>query len=178
MNETMVGIAGIVSLLLLFATGIELGFAMALVGFVGFAYLNGFYPAINLLATDFYDVITNYGYTVFPLFVLMGQIGFKTICGSSAATAATFAGVAIPEMDRYGYDKKLSTGIVATVGSLGCIIPPSVVLIILGILTEQSIGQLFLAGIIPGLIIALFFMGIIYGWARINPAPSQRCSGS
>src|SRR4030043_962510 len=184
MNETMVGIAGIVLLLLLFATGIELGFAMALVGFVGFAYLNGFYPAINLLATDFYDVITNYGYTVFPLFVLMGQIGFhagiavrlfdaankfighvpgglamatvvgatgfKTICGSSAATAATFASVAIPQMERYGYDKKLSTGIVATVGSLGCIIPPSVVLIILGILTEQSIGQLFLAGIIPG----------------------------
>ena len=204
MNEIIVGVVGIFVLLLLFATGIELGFAMGLVGFLGFAYLNGFQPAINLLARDFYDVITNYGYTVFPLFVLMGQIGFnagiavrlydaankfighvpgglamatvvgatgfKTICGSSAATAATFASVAIPQMERYGYDKKLSTGIVATVGSLGCIIPPSVVLIILGILTEQSIGQLFLAGIIPGLIIALFFMGIIYGWAKINPA--------
>ena len=204
MNEIIVGIMGIFVLLLLFATGIELGFAMGLVGFLGFAYLNGFQPAINLLSRDFYDVITNYGYTVFPLFVLMGQIGFnagiavrlydaanrfighvpgglamatvagatgfKTICGSSAATAATFASVAIPQMDRYGYDKKLSTGIVATVGSLGCIIPPSVVLIILGILTEQSIGQLFLAGIIPGLIIALFFIGIIYGWAKINPA--------
>jgi C4-dicarboxylate transporter, DctM subunit len=72
-------------------------------------------------------------------------------------------------MDRYGYDRRLSTGIVATVGTLGCIIPPSVVLIIYGILTEQSIGQLFLAGIIPGLIIALFFMGIIYGWVKINP---------
>ena len=212
MNETMVGIAGIVLLLLLFGTGIELGFAMGLVGFLGFAYLNGFYPAINLLARDFYDVMTNYGYTVFPLFVLMGQIGFnagiavrlydaahkfvghvpgglamatvmgatafKTICGSSAATAATFASVAIPEMDRYGYDKRLSTGIVATVGSLGCIIPPSVVLIILGILTEQSIGQLFLAGIIPGLIIALFFMGIIYGWAKINPAIAPRSEAS
>jgi len=107
-----------------------------------------------------------------------GATGFKTICGSSAATAATFASVAIPQMDRYGYDKKLSTGIVATVGSLGCIIPPSVVLIILGILTEQSIGQLFLAGIIPGLIIALFFIGIIYGWARINPAVAPRAERS
>jgi tripartite ATP-independent transporter DctM subunit len=208
----MVGIAGIVLLLLLFGTGIELGFAMGLVGFVGFAYLNGFHSAINLLATDFYDVITNYGYTIFPLFVLMGQIGFnagiavrlydaanrfighvpgglamatvmgatgfKTICGSSAATAATFASVAIPQMERYGYDKKLSTGIVATVGSLGCIIPPSVVLILLGILTEQSIGQLFLAGIIPGLIIALFFMGIIYGWAKINPAIAPKSEAS
>jgi C4-dicarboxylate transporter, DctM subunit len=212
MNEIVVGITGIVVLLLLFATGIELGFAMGLVGFVGFAYLNGFNSAMNLLARDFYDVITNYGYTVFPLFVLMGQIGFntgiavrlydsahkfighvpgglamatvmgatafKTICGSSAATAATFASVAIPQMDRYGYDKKLSTGIVATVGSLGCIIPPSVVLILLGILTEQSIGQLFLAGVIPGLIIALFFMGIIYGWAKINPAIAPRSDAS
>jgi C4-dicarboxylate transporter DctM subunit len=212
MNETLIGITGIFVLLLLFATGIELGFAMGLVGFVGFAYLNGFHAAINLLSRDVYDVITNYGYTVFPLFVLMGQIGFnagiavrlydaahkfvghvsgglamatvigatgfKTICGSSAATAATFASVAIPEMDRYGYDKRLSTGIVATVGSLGCIIPPSVVLIILGILTEQSIGQLFLAGVIPGLIIAAFFMGIIYGWAKINPAIAPRSERS
>jgi tripartite ATP-independent transporter DctM subunit len=176
---------------------------MALVGFVGFAYLNGVAPAMQLVGRDIYDVITNYGYTVFPLFILMGQIGFnagiavrlydaahrfvghipgglamatvigatgfKAICGSSAATAATFASVAVPEMDRYGYDRKLSTGIVATVGSLGCIIPPSVVLIIFGIITEQSIGQLFLAGIVPGLIIALFFIGIIFGWVKINP---------
>src|SRR5512139_693270 len=203
MSEIAVGIIGLASLLLFFATGIELGFAMALVGFAGFAYLNGVYPAMQLAGRDLYDVLTNYGYTVFPLFILMGQVGFNagiavrlynaaykfighipgglamatvmgatgfnTICGSSAATAATFASVAIPEMDRYGYDRKLSTGIVATVGSLGCILPPSVGLIIFGIITEQSIGQLFLAGIIPGLIIALFFLGIIYGWAKINP---------
>jgi tripartite ATP-independent transporter DctM subunit len=211
MNEILVGIIGLLVLLLLFSTGIELGFAMALVGFVGFAYLNGFHSAVNLLSRDFFDVITTYGYTVFPLFILMGQIGFnsgiavrlydgahkfvghipgglamatvmgatafKAICGSSAATSATFASVAIPEMQRYGYDKRLSAGIVATVGTLGVIIPPSVTLIILGILTEQSIGQLFMAGIIPGLIIAVFFIGVIYGWAKINPnlAPmSQR----
>jgi C4-dicarboxylate transporter DctM subunit len=204
MSEIIIGIVGLIVLLLLFSTGIELGFAMALVGFAGFAYLNGFHAAINLLSRDVFEVITNYGYTVFPIFILMGQIGFnagiavrlydsaykfighipgglamatvvgatafKAICGSSAATSATFASVAIPEMDRYGYDKKLSTGIVATVGTLGVIIPPSVTLIILGILTEQSIGQLFLAGIIPGLIIALFFIGVVYGWAKINPA--------
>jgi C4-dicarboxylate transporter DctM subunit len=204
MSEIAIGIVGLIVLLLLFSTGIELGFAMALVGFVGFAYLNGFHAAINLLSRDVFEVITNYGYTVFPIFILMGQIGFnagiavrlydsahkfvghipgglamatvigatafKAICGSSAATSATFASVAIPEMDRYGYDKKLSTGIVATVGTLGVIIPPSVTLIILGILTEQSIGQLFLAGIIPGLIIALFFIAVVYGWAKINPA--------
>ena len=203
MNEMTIGIIALVVLLALFATGIELGFAMAAVGFVGFAYFNGIPAAMSLLGRDLYDVMTNYGYTVFPLFILMGQIGFnagiavrlygaankfvghipgglamatvmgatgfKAICGSSAATSATFASVAVPEMDRYGYDRRLSTGIVATVGSLGCIIPPSVVLIIFGIITEQSIGQLFLAGIIPGLIIAFFFLVIIYGWVKINP---------
>jgi C4-dicarboxylate transporter DctM subunit len=208
MNEFVVGIIGLVVLLLLFSTGIELGFAMALVGFAGFGYLSGFHSALSLLSRDVFDVITNYGYTVFPLFILMGQIGFhagiavrlydsahkfighipgglamatvagatafKAICGSSAATSATFASVAIPEMERYGYDTKLSAGIVATVGTLGVIIPPSVTLIIMGILTEQSIGQLFIAGIIPGLIIAFLFIGVIYGWAKINPAVAPR----
>ncbi len=212
MSEIAVGIIALLVLLLLFGTGIELGFAMALVGFVGFAYLNGFEAALSLLSRDVFDVITNYGYTVFPLFILMGQIGFnagiaarlydaahrfighvpgglamatvmgatafKTICGSSAATSATFAGVAIPEMDRYGYDRRLSSGIVATVGSLGVIIPPSVTLIILGILTEQSIGQLFIAGIIPGLIIAFLFIVIVYGWAKINPAIAPKSERS
>ena len=212
MNEFVIGIIGLVVLLLLFSTGIELGFAMALVGFAGFGYLSGFPAALSLLSRDVFDVITNYGYTVFPLFILMGQIGFhagiavrlydsahkfighipgglamatvvgatafKAICGSSAATSATFASVAIPEMDRYGYDTKLSAGIVATVGTLGVIIPPSVTLIIMGILTEQSIGQLFIAGIIPGLIIAFLFIGVIYGWAKINPAVAPRSARS
>jgi tripartite ATP-independent transporter DctM subunit len=98
-----------------------------------------------------------------------GATAFKAICGSSPATAATFASVAVPEMDRYGYDKRLSTGIVATVGTLGILIPPSVTLIVFGIITEQSIGKLFLAGLIPGLIIAFFFICIIYVWCKINP---------
>jgi tripartite ATP-independent transporter DctM subunit len=67
---------------------------------------------------------------------------------------------------------------VATVGTLGCIIPPSVVLIIFGIITEQSIGRLFLAGIIPGLIIALFFIGIIYGWAKMDPEIAPKAERS
>jgi tripartite ATP-independent transporter DctM subunit len=101
---------------------------------------------------------------------VVGATIFKAICGSSPATAATFASVAVPEMDRYGYDKRLSTGIVATVGTLGVLIPPSVTLIVFGVITEQSIGKLFMAGLIPGLLIALFFVFIIMGWAKINPA--------
>ena len=204
MSEVEIGILALVLLLILFAAGMEIGFAMGFVGFLGYVYLSSFKSALNLLGRDFFDVISSYGYTVFPLFILMGQIafnaglaarlyaaankflghisgglamgtvagavGFKAMCGSSTATAATFASVAIPEMDRYGYDKKLSTGIVASVGTLGCIIPPSVTLIIYGVITEQSIGKLFLAGMIPGLMIASFFLIIIFGWAKINPA--------
>jgi tripartite ATP-independent transporter DctM subunit len=203
MNEVMVGIVGMVVLLLLFLTGIELGFAMAIVGFIGFAYLKGLSPAFSVASSDFFDVFSSYSLTVIPLFVFMGQIAFnagiakklydaahkfvghipgglgiatiigatlfKAICGSSGATSATFASVAVPEMDRYNYSKSLSTGTVASVGTLGVLIPPSVVLIIFGLITEQSIGQLFLAGVIPGLLLALFFIGIVLGWARIDP---------
>ena len=204
MNEVMFGIIGLAVVLVFFLTGIELGFAMALVGFLGFCYIRSFEAGLNLLAKDVFEVFSNYGFTVIPLFVLMGQLAlnagiakrlfnaaykfighipgglamatvagataFKAICGSSPATAATFASVAVPEMDRYGYDKKLSTGIVATVGTLGILIPPSVTLIVFGMITGESIGRLFLAGIIPGLIIALFFIFIIYGWCKINPS--------
>jgi tripartite ATP-independent transporter DctM subunit len=99
---------------------------------------------------------------------------FKAICGSAVATSATFASIAIPEMDRYGYDKRLSCGTTATVGTLGTIIPPSVVLIIYGLLTETSIGKLFLAGIIPGLMIALSFVVTLVGWCKINPNMGPR----
>jgi len=100
--------------------------------------------------------------------VLAGT-AFKAVCGSSNATAATFATVAVPEMDRYNYDRKLSCGTVATVGTLGAILPPSVAMIIYGLITETSIGKLFLAGIIPGLMIAFSFIITLLFWCKINP---------
>ncbi len=105
---------------------------------------------------------------------VVGATIFKAISGSIVATSATFASVAVPEMDRFGYAKKLSTGIVATVGTLGVLIPPSVTLILLGIITQQSIGKLFMAGIIPGLMLAITYAMVIFGWARINPAIGPR----
>ena len=204
MNEVMAGLVGLILVLALFFTGIELGFAMAVVGFLGFSYVVSLKAGLNLLAKDVFDVLSSYGFTVIPLFIFMGQLAFnagiakrlyetaykffghipgglamatvggatafKAICGSSPATAATFASVAVPEMDRYGYSKKLSTGIVASVGTLGILMPPSVTLIVFGIITEQSIGKLFLAGLIPGLLIAFFFILIIWVWCRIDPA--------
>lgn len=203
MSDITIGLLGLLVLLSLFLTGMELAFAMAAVGFTGFAYLNGFDAAVSLFANDTLDALASYGLTVVPLFVLMGQIAFnagvakrlydtthkllghipgglavatvvgatvfKAICGSVVATSATFASVAIPEMTRYGYGKKLSTGIVATVGTLGVLLPPSVTLIVFGIITQQSIGRLFMAGIFPGLMMAFFFILVIFGWCRIDP---------
>jgi C4-dicarboxylate transporter, DctM subunit len=103
-----------------------------------------------------------------------GATVFKAVCGSVAATVATFAVVAIPEMDRYGYSKKLSTGIVATVGVLGVLLPPSVTLMIFGIITQQSIGKLFMAGIFPGLIMSFFFILVIFGRCKMNPSLGPR----
>jgi tripartite ATP-independent transporter DctM subunit len=87
---------------------------------------------------------------------------FGAVCGSSPATAATMATVGLPEMKRFNYDDALATGSVASGGGIGMIMPPSVVLIIYGILTEQSIGQLFVAGIFPALLVTVLFICSVY----------------
>ncbi len=84
--------------------------------------------------------------------------GFSAICGSSLATAATMSKVAMPQMRKYGYADRLSTASIAAGGTLGILIPPSVILVIYGLLTETSIGKLFIAGIIPGLIGVFFYL--------------------
>lgn len=204
MNPGEIGAIVIALLFVFFLMGLEIGFSMALAGFIGFAAIVNVDAALNLVAKDIFSVFSSYGFTVIPMFVLMGQLGasggiarnlydsaykfighipgglaigtvaaataFKAICGSSPATAATFATIAVPEMDRYGYDRRLSCGTVATVGTLGILMPPSVVLIIYGILTETSIGKLFLAGIVPGLLVALSFVVTLLGWSVYNPS--------
>ncbi len=94
---------------------------------------------------------------------------FGAICGSGTATSATMGTIAIPEMKRYNYGDKLATGSVAAGGSMGSLIPPSVVLIVYGIATQQSVGRLFIAGIIPGLLVTLLFMAAILIYCRIYP---------
>jgi tripartite ATP-independent transporter DctM subunit len=94
---------------------------------------------------------------------------FAAVSGSSLASAATMGTIALPEMKRYNYDLRLATGSIAAGGTLGILIPPSVILVIYGVLTEQSIGKLFIAGVIPGVILALLFMLTIYLRVRRNP---------
>jgi len=211
-QEILVGIVGIVAMLLLFLTGLEMAYCMILVGFFGFTALMSFMPASNLVVKDFFDAFTTYSYTVIPLFVLMGEFAsntniakrlyggaykwfgrvpgglamttvvgataFKAMCGSTLATVGTFSGLAIPEMDRFGYSKELSAGTVASVGTIGMILPPSTVLILYGLICEQSIGRLFLAGIMPALMIMLLFMMVILIWVALKPSVAPRGEGS
>jgi C4-dicarboxylate transporter DctM subunit len=204
-TEILVGLVGILALLLLFLTGLEMAYCMVLVGFLGFTTLMSFIPASNLVVKEFFDVFTTYSYTVIPLFVLMGEfaantniakrlyggaykwfghipgglamttvVGATAMCGSTLATVGTFAGLAIPEMDRFGYKKELSAGTVASVGTIGMILPPSTVLILYGLICEQSIGRLFLAGIMPALMIAVLFMLVIAIWVTLKPSVAPR----
>lgn len=95
--------------------------------------------------------------------------GFAAICGSSVATAATFSSVAYPEMRRFGYPQSFSTGVIAAGGTLGAMLPPSTVLAVYAILTQQDIGKLFMAGIIPGLLAMAMYVLTISVIVRVKP---------
>jgi tripartite ATP-independent transporter DctM subunit len=100
--------------------------------------------------------------------------GFAAICGSSVATAATFSRVAYPEMLRYKYPQSFATGVIAAGGTLGIMIPPSTVLAVYGLITEQDIGKLFVAGVLPGVLAVCMYMATItiIGWVRPNFLPA------
>jgi len=215
---------GIIVVLTLALLGIPLGFVLILVGAVGFSMLRsamigqsliGFshgvlsvdWPSLTagltMAGQQMFDVATNHGLTVIPLFVLMGAFihradlsselydaanafvghrrgglamgtivacgGFAAVCGSSIATAATMSRVAMPSMRRYRYADSLSTGAIAAGGTLGILIPPSVPMVIYGILAEEDIGKLFIAGIVPGLLLIVLFVGAIAVQIAIDP---------
>lgn len=203
MTPVEIGILGCVLLLVLLAASMPVAFAMAIIGFAGFAVVVSPRAAMSMITLDLFETFTSYSLTVIPLFVLMGQIAFHAgisrrlfnaayhwlgpmpgglamstvgactafgaICGSGPATAATMASVALPEMKRYKYDMELGCGAVAAGGSLGMLIPPSVVFIVYAIMTEQSVGKLFIAGIAPGLLIAFLFCLTIYLSCKRRP---------
>ena len=203
MDPIIVGVAGILLMLLFLLLRMNIGFAMAIVGFVGFVLLTSFDAGISMIGMVAYKTGSSYTLTVIPLFILMGLFsnysrmgydlyqavyrwigflpgglamatvvacaGFAAISGSSLATAAIMGMVALPEMKRFNYDNALATGCVAAGGTLGILIPPSTIMIIYGILTEQPIGTLFIAGILPGILLTLLFLGTIYLLTRRNP---------
>ena len=100
---------------------------------------------------------------------VLGCTGFAALSGSSVASALTIGRVAMPEMARYGYDKKLSAGAVAAGGTLGILIPPSIMLIIMADLMAVSVGSMFMAALVPGLVLAAFYLIFVATYAKLKP---------
>lgn len=203
MSETTIGLIGILVLIALIFLRMNIGLAMALVGFAGFSVLAGLNGALSNLSAVPYRYVADYSFVVIPLFLLMGSLsantgisrdlyqaahswfgqfrgglamatvgataGFAAICGSSTATGAAMGKVAFPEMERFNYDPRLAAGCVAAGGTMGILIPPSLGFILYAILTEESVGQLFIAGILPGILEAVFYIITIYLLCLYNP---------
>ena len=210
MEDALIGFA---VLLALCFVGVPLGLAMVAVGFGGFALERSWPAALATVGQQVQDVATNYGFSVLPLFLLMGTFihraalsedlydasnawlghlrgglamatitacgGLAAVSGSSLATAATMGKIAIPSMRRYAYADSLAGGAVAVGGTLGILIPPSVPMVIYGILTQQDIGKLFVAGVLPGILMISLLMMVIALLTRLIPTlgpPGERQS--
>jgi len=105
---------------------------------------------------------------------IVGSAVFAAVSGSSPATVATIGKITLQQLEKDGYDKQLSHGSLAGAGTLGLLIPPSIVLIIYGVLAEESIGQLFIAGVIPGVMLASLYMGYVIIRVLLNPGLAPR----
>ncbi|EID0060499.1 TRAP transporter large permease [Vibrio vulnificus] len=212
MIESIVGFSVLIALILL---RLPLAFAMGVIGFIGFWYINDYNwtAAMSMAARRIIDTGQDYGLSVIPLFILMGNFvtkagisnelykacnafvghrrgglsmstilacgGFSAICGSSLATSATMSKVAMPPMRKYGYSDGLASASIAAGGTLGILIPPSVMLVIYGLLTETSIRELFAAGFLPGLLgIVLYLLAVQWVVSRKpeSAPPGERVS--
>ncbi|WP_010140111.1 TRAP transporter large permease [Oceanicola sp. S124] len=207
MTPLLIGYACIAAMFVILILGAPIGLAMVTVGFVGFSAIIGMTPALAVLKTATFETITNYSYTLIPLFLLMGNLIsrsgvatdlfrgalqltrgwsgglaaagmtasaiFSTVSGSSLATASTMTRVAYPEMKAHGYDPRLATGSLAAGGTLGILIPPSIALMLYALITEQSVGTMFLAGILPGILAFVLYIVTILIMSRIwTPDPT------
>src|SRR5512137_2391705 len=204
MTVPMMGVTGIaVMLLMLFFLRIPAAFVMMLVGFFGFAAATSFDAACSMLGSELWASFSNYGLTVIPLFIFVGEIvhfagynnglyfatyrwfghyrgglamttimasaAFSAISGSNTATAATMSAVAIPAMKEYEYHPLLNAGSVAAGATLGVLIPPSIVLVVYGLYTGQSIGKLFFGNIMPSAILTVAIAATVIYICWVHP---------
>ena len=203
MSATL-GILALLALLFgLLASGLWVGLALGAVGLVGLLALGGD-NAGSLVATAIWGGINSWPLTAMPLFLLMGEILFRTrlsedmfrglapwvawlpgrllhvnivgcsilaaIVGSSGVCCATIGRMSLPELKRQGYDETMMIGTLTGSGTLGILIPPSIMMIVYGIVGQVSIARLFIAGVLPGLLIVAIFMGYVIIWSLANPA--------
>ena len=202
-------------LFLLLAAGVWVGFALFMIGFAGMVFF-GSLPAGSNMASSVWATIEKWEYVALPMFILMGEILFRSgiseklfralvpwlyrlpgglllmnilsctlfaaVSGSSAATTATVGRITLTELDKLGYDRRIAMGSLAGAGTLGFLIPPSLIMIIYAILAGVSIGKMFAAGILPGLLLAgIYSAYIIYRGIRnpeIAPKTQDRYSWS
>jgi C4-dicarboxylate transporter DctM subunit len=197
MEGPIVGVYGIIAMfLVLFLLKIPAAFTMALVGFLGIAYVTSFGAALGMIGSDLWNSFSSYGLTVIPMFILVGEFAhyggynnslysatykwfghykgglalttimacaiFSAISGSNTATAATMSTVAIPEMRKYNYHPQLNAGSVAAGATLGVLIPPSIVLVVYGLYTGQSIGKLFFGNVVPSAILTILIGATVF----------------
>lgn len=185
MSGAWVATFGFVLMFALMFARVPIGAAMGIAGVVGYGLVGGWGPAFAMLGQVPWSVVTDYSFSVIPMFVLMGAFtsaagmstdlfragetwfghrrgglaigtvfacgGFAAINGSSVATAATMTTVALPEMRRGGYAPGFAAGVIAAGGTIGIMIPPSVIFMLYGIMTDTDIAKLFFAGVVPGL---------------------------
>jgi C4-dicarboxylate transporter, DctM subunit len=202
-------------LFILLAAGVWVGFALFMIGFAGMVLFSTL-PAGNNMASSVWSTIEKWEYVALPMFILMGEILFRSgiseklfralvpwlyrlpgglllmniisctlfaaVSGSSAATTATVGRITLAELDKLGYDRKIAMGSLAGAGTLGFLIPPSLIMIIYAILAGVSIGKMFAAGILPGLLLSgIYSAYIIYRGIRtpeIAPKTQDRYSWS
>ena len=203
LDPTTVSLLGFVALFGLMLLRMPIGISMGFVGVCGFAYMRGWDAAFHVLALVPIRTATDAGFTVIPLFLLMGAIatlsgmsaelfraansflghrkgglgmatiaacaGFAAISGSSVATAATFSAVAYPEMRRFNYPQSFATGVIAAGGTLGAILPPSIVLAVYSLITQQDLGRLYIAGVMPGLLAVVMYIFTITVIGIVRP---------
>ncbi len=208
MSFFQIGLAGIVSVIVLILLRVPIAVALGVVSFFGFWAMLGSGAAFGLLTAVPYDFAAHWTLSSIPMFLLMGYVCYQTditkgifkaarvwlsflpgglavasvggaalfsaAAGSSIACAAAMGRIAVPEMLKRGYDPGLSTAVVAAAGTMGSLIPPSILLIIYGIFAEVAISKLFLAAIVPGLLTMVCYVGVIVIRSQINPALAPR----
>ncbi len=208
MSAHAIGFAGMLSLVVLILARVPVGVSLGLVGFAGYAAIEGWSRAALVLGNAPLELASAYTLSVVPLFALLGAFAttaglssdlfracnaafagrrgalamaaigasaaFGAVCGSSVATAATMSRVSIPEMLEARYSPRLAAGAVAAGGTLGILLPPSLILMIYGIIAQQSIVKLFAAALVPGLVLTVFYIATIAVLVRIDPESAPR----
>jgi C4-dicarboxylate transporter, DctM subunit len=208
MTTASIGLIGMTALIVMILARVPVGVSLGLVGFLGYAAIDGFAKAKLVFGAIPLELASAYTLSVLPLFTLMGALAtvaglsadlfrasnavfagargslamaaigasaaFGAVCGSSVATAATMSRISIPQMLQAGYSPALAAGVVAAGGTLGILIPPSLILMIYGIIAQLSIIKLFAAALIPGLILTALYIVTVWIWVAVRPEVAPR----